>query len=84
MQSVYYLNTTELSIDFLQAIKTLFTNKNIQITVAECFDETEYLLQSKSNSRRLLQAVENINKGENLVEMSIEQLKKLTNEESNF
>jgi len=80
MQSVYYLNTGELNLDFLQTIKMLFDNKNIQITINECIDETEYLMQSPANAKRLMQSVNNINKGKNLVEMDINQLKKMAYE----
>jgi len=52
----------------------LFVNKNIQITINECVDETEYLMQSKTNAKRLLKSVENINKRKNLVEMDINQI----------
>jgi len=80
MQSVYYLNTGELNLDFLQTIKMLFDNKNIQITINECIDETEYLMQSPANAKRLMQSVNNINNGKNLVEMDINQLKKMAYE----
>jgi antitoxin YefM len=35
-------------------------------------DETAYLLQTKANRDRLLKAIENVGKGENLVEAPID------------
>ena len=37
---------------------------------SEQVDETAYLLQSEANRKRLLAAIENINAGRNLVEVS--------------
>jgi hypothetical protein len=77
MQSIYYLNTNEINNEFLNSLKTLFSGKNIQITVTEVPDETDYLLSNKANSKRLLKSVENINKGLGLKELDLEQLKRL-------
>jgi len=77
MQSIYYLNTNEIDNEFISAIKTLFSGKNIEITITEVPDETEYLLSNKANSKRLLKSIENINKGINLKVLDLEQIKKL-------
>ncbi|MCP4426990.1 MAG: hypothetical protein GY803_21070 [Chloroflexi bacterium] len=65
MQTVYHLRSDELDNQFLEALKTLFKDKTIEIVVTEA-DETAYLLRSTVNKERLLQAVEHVNSGENL------------------
>ncbi len=83
MQSVYYLNTNEINNDFINVIKLLFTGKNIEITITEVPDETEYLLNNNANSKRLLKAIDNINKGINVNEIDLEHLKKQIDEKVN-
>ena len=66
MISTYRMNAADLDNTFIDALKTLFRDKEIEIVVTE-IDETEYLLQSSANRQRLLQAIENVNSGANLV-----------------
>ena len=70
MNSIYRLNANDLDEKFIQSLKALFKDKDIEIIVNEV-DETAYLLQSEANRERLLKAVENVEKGENLVEAQI-------------
>ena len=53
MYTVYRVNTDELSQDFLDALKTLFKHKTIEIAVCEAElaeqDETAYLLGNPAN-----------------------------------
>jgi antitoxin YefM len=73
MYTVYRLNANELNGQFIEALKALFKDKDIEITVSEV-DETAYLLQPKANRERLLQAVQHINDQQNLVEVSLDAL----------
>jgi antitoxin YefM len=68
MNTTYRLNANELDEKFLQSLKALFKDKDIEIIVSEV-DETAYLLRSEANKERLLKAVESVEKGENLVEV---------------
>ena len=74
MQTVYRLKADELNQRFLDALKTLFEDKEIEIIVTEV-DETAYLMQSEANRKRLLEAAEAINYGKNLVELDPDLLK---------
>ena len=67
MYTVYHLNANELNGQFIEALKALFKDKDIEIIVSD-IDETTYLLQSEANRERLLQAVQHINNQQNLVE----------------
>lgn len=74
MQTTYRLNANELNDQFLDALKALFKDKEIEIVVSEV-DETTYLLQSETNRKRLMESLENIESGKNLVEISPDMLK---------
>ncbi|GHV12192.1 hypothetical protein FACS189491_04740 [Spirochaetia bacterium] len=67
MESTYKLNTRELKADFITAICDIYPDRDIEITVRETVDETEYLLRSPANREWLLKAVDNIKRGQNLV-----------------
>lgn len=75
MYTVYKLNADELNEDFLKSIKSLFHNKIIEIAVCEADtseqDETAYLLGNPANRQRLLQAIENVRQGRDLVEVDL-------------
>ncbi|MFZ2520745.1 MAG: hypothetical protein WA089_18755 [Anaerolineae bacterium] len=65
MVTVYRLNVNELNEQFIQALQTLFRDREVEITVTEV-DETDYLLRSAPNRRRLLQAIKNIDNNEDM------------------
>ena len=65
MVTVYRLNVNELNEQFIQALQTLFRDREVEITVPEV-DETAYLLRSEPNRRRLLHAIKNIDNNEDM------------------
>ena len=70
MYSIYRLKANELNNQFIEVLKTLFKDKEIEIAVYEV-DETEYLTKSEANKKRLLEAVENVKNKKNLVEIKM-------------
>lgn len=66
MSSTYRLKASELDAQFLQSIKTLYGDKEVEIVVYE-MDETEYLLRSPENRRRLLEAIDDVEHNRNIV-----------------
>ena len=76
MSTVYRVKASEIDGAFLEKIKATFGNKEIEIVVSELNqeDETEYLLKSEANKKRLLTAVENIKGHKNLVQLNLEDL----------
>jgi antitoxin YefM len=66
MNAIYQVNADELDQQFLDALKALFKNKEIEITVYER-DETAYLLRSPANRERLLRAVADVEHSQNVV-----------------
>lgn len=71
MHTTDRLHANELDEKFIESLKALFGDKDIEIMVSEV-DETAYLLRSEANKERLLKAIENFEKGENLHEMRCE------------
>jgi len=76
MYTTYQISEQELNIDFLESVKRLFKNKKLAITIEESLDETEYLLSNPANKKRLLNSINNIEKGKNLKTVNIKELKK--------
>lgn len=66
----FYAN--DLDSRFIESVKAQFKDKEIDIVVSECEDETEYLLKSPENKRRLLESIKNVEKGQNLHEINLD------------
>ena len=77
MTTTFHLNETEIDGKFLEALKILFKNRNLTLTVEVEDDETAYLLSSPANRERLLNSVTNINENKNLTEINVASLKAL-------
>nr|VFJ45807.1 MAG: hypothetical protein BECKFW1821A_GA0114235_101110 [Candidatus Kentron sp. FW]VFJ46569.1 MAG: hypothetical protein BECKFW1821B_GA0114236_100113 [Candidatus Kentron sp. FW] len=78
MHTTYRLNANELTPGFLDALKTAFKHKAIEISVCDVGeadqDETAYLLANPANRARLLEAVENVAGGRNLVSVDLDDI----------
>jgi antitoxin YefM len=70
--TIYQVNADELDERFLESLKAMFKNKEIEIVVYER-DETAYLLRSPANRERLLNAISDVEQGQNLVTPAQEQ-----------
>jgi antitoxin YefM len=73
MQAIYRLKASELNEQFIESLKLTFGEEEIEITVSP-IDETDYLLRSPANKQKLLNAIENVKQGKNLVEVNLEEL----------
>lgn len=82
MQTTYQINTNELNINFLNSIKNLFGERELRIVISDSIDETEYLLSSEKNAARLIESIKNVEKNENIIELSFEQLRAFVNEKA--
>jgi hypothetical protein len=67
------LKANDLNSQFLESLKTLLRDQEVEITVSPV-DETAYLLKSEANSLRLREAIANIEAGTNLVEVPMDAL----------
>ena len=72
MNAIYQLRADELDQRFLNALRTMFKDKEIEIAVYER-DETAYLLRSPANRERLLNAIADVGHNQNIVTPAQEQ-----------
>jgi antitoxin YefM len=72
MDAIYHVKADELDQDFLDALKAMFKDKEIEIAVYER-DETAYLLRSPANREHLLRAVAEVESQQNIVAPEQEQ-----------
>jgi len=68
MYTVYKINADELNENFIASIKAQFQHQDIEIAICETAqaeqDETDYLLRHPANKAHLLEAIDNVKKGE--------------------
>ena len=73
MTSTYRLNVNELSMDLLSSIRATFKDKEVEITVTEAVDETDYLLSSEKNKSSLHESLRSLEEG-NGVTFTVQEL----------
>jgi len=73
METIYRLNAKELTVELLQSIQAAFKDKNIEITVTDQVDETDYLLSTESNKKQLYKSIEELEQGKG-IPMSLAEL----------
>jgi hypothetical protein len=72
MDAIYHVKADELDESFLDALKALFKDKEIEIAVSER-DETAYLLRAPANREHLLRAVADVESLQRIVTPEQEQ-----------
>ncbi|OFX18401.1 MAG: hypothetical protein A2033_04360 [Bacteroidetes bacterium GWA2_31_9] len=84
METVFKLKASELKSNFIDSVKALFKNNEIEITVKQVQDETEYLLSTPANKKALNDAIKEVKKNKNLIRFTAKEFeeysKKLVNE----
>ena len=74
MHTTFHYDTpSELNSDFLKAIKTLFKNQRITVTVEAEMDTTEYLLRNEANRNFLEKSIKQMENGD-VVKVNINDL----------
>ena len=76
METVFRLKASELNSAFLATLKTLFKEKEIEVTISDAHDETSFLLKNPKNRAHLLKAIEDVKKNKNLVRFTGEEFEK--------
>ncbi|MFH1076510.1 MAG: hypothetical protein V1753_06670 [Pseudomonadota bacterium] len=78
MYTLYKISADELDNNFLEGLKAMFKNKEIEIAVCEAEqskeDETAYLLKASANRERLLKAIENVANNRNIITVKSDEL----------
>lgn len=79
MYANYRMNVNELDDRFLETLRTMFRDREIEISVSEAVeseeDETAYLLRSPANREHLLEALDDVAHGRNLVTVDPDELR---------
>jgi antitoxin YefM len=78
METIFKLKTKELDMSFIESIKTLFKGKEIEITIKSAQDETEYLLRTPANKKKLLEAIDEVKRNKNLIRFSVKEFEEMT------
>lgn len=60
MITTYKLKANQLSEDILKSIKEAFQDRDIEITVSDSINETDYLLSSEANAKHLYKSIEQL------------------------
>jgi len=71
MLATYRINSNEINDIVIKNIFDNFKGKDIEITINEIIDETDYLNSSEENKKRLLTAIKDIENGYNLNSIEI-------------
>lgn len=66
MRTSFRLNEKEFTDEIINLIRTAFKNKEIEITISDFSDETEYLLSNDANKKHLLRSMAAIESGEGI------------------
>jgi antitoxin YefM len=78
MYALYKLRADELDQRFLDALKSQFQDREIEISICEVADSTEdetaYLLKSPANRERLLRALDNVTRQRDLEVVDLDDL----------
>ncbi len=66
MIATYKLNAKELSDEVIKSIKEAFKDKEIEITVTDTIDETDYLLSTEANKKFLYKSIDDLEKNQGI------------------
>ena len=89
MVTTYKLDTRELEGTFIESIRTTYPNRIVEIQVREQsdikpvdfgYDETEYLMSSPVNRKRLDEAIKNVEEGKLISFATVEEAQKCAEE----
>jgi antitoxin YefM len=78
METIFKLKASELDRNFIESVKNLFKNREIEISIKPSEDETEYLLKSPANKKYLHKAIEAVKKNENLISFNGDEFEELS------
>jgi antitoxin YefM len=82
MDTLVRMNAEEINMSFIDFIKTSFKGKKIALHIyEEDIDETEFLLKSNANEKRLYQSIENVKNNINLKEIDFSDLQQILNDD---
>ena len=78
METIFKLKATELDRSFIESVKNLFKDREIEISIKPTQDETDYLLSTPANRKQLLEAIKEVKKNKNLIRFSGNEFEEMT------
>jgi antitoxin YefM len=78
IETVFKLKAKELDKSFIDSIKNLFKDREIEISIKPTLDETEYLLNTSANKKQLLEGIKEVNENKNLISFTGKEFEELT------
>ena len=78
METVFKLKAEELDSKFLDSVKKLFKDRDIEISIKPIQDETEYLFNNPANKKHLLDAIKEIKMNKNLIHFTSHEFEELS------
>ena len=81
METIFRFNSVaDINKRFLNALKNLFKDEEIEISVRTYSDETEFLLTEDLNKEFLTKSIQDLNRKENLVSFTANEYEALIND----
>ncbi len=82
MDTLVKMKAEEINMSFIDFIKTSFKGKKIALHIyEENTDETEFLLQSNANKKRLYESIGNVKNNIDLKEINFADLQQILNDD---
>jgi antitoxin YefM len=78
METIFKIKAEELDSKFIETIKNLFKDRELEISIKPIQDETEYLLSSPANKKHLMDAIKDVKKNKNLIRFTTTEFKDLS------
>ena len=77
MITTFELEANQLDASFVRAVKNLFKNRRVRVTIEPEIDETEYLLNHAASREQLLKNMKEVG-NEEIVTFSLDQFNELS------
>ena len=78
METVFKLKAKELDSSFIDSLKSLFKDREIEISIKPTQDETEFLFKTPANKKELLQAIKEVKANKNLISFTGKEFEELS------
>jgi antitoxin YefM len=77
METVFKLKAKDLDGSFIDSVKNLFKDREIEISIKPTQDETEYLFNTPANKKKLLEAIKDVKQNKNLIRFTGKEFEEL-------
>jgi antitoxin YefM len=78
METIFKLKAKELDRNFIDSVKNLFKDREIEISIKPTQDETEFLFNTPANKKQLLDAIKEVKNNKNLIRFTGKEFEELS------